>query len=735
MATQVIDQTPRNVYSAAAAQTIFPYTFLILVKTDITVEQNGNTLVVDDDYAVSDVTVLAGGNITLTSGASNNDAITIFRSQNFDREVDYQESGDFLAGTVNGDFNRMILMLQQNREEHERELQYDINDTISGRTIPALAARLGKVLGFDSAGDLNVQSFTDTGSASDATIAAAVDNHLNQTRYELGSTAAISSHDGISAGHIINTSYFDTNRTAGSASDAAFTNTTTVGKAGNWNDDDGAFYDADGKQFAIINRPRSVLQYGAGVGDSTTSIQAAINSIAATDGGKLLVPAKVYTLTAPLDVEFNGLDIVGDGANSIFSRSTDYGSTLRVFDSDGTEQIVGFWMRSIKFQSSGLTTSGAHIFLDALTVFNISEIYIRQGFIGFDLLGCTGGQISNVYMVFQEIFGGSAVGRKYLHLRSSANTAVAGSPQGGDVFFNNFNGRGAGGAATTVTQRGIEVNTADGYWFVNCHIGNTTQYNLLLDANAAESLGSCQFTQVWFDKCSGDNIRITGTTPAVIGRYYFTTCTIKGGGTAEFGVRLINSEADNIRFSDCTITEHNNHGIDIQASWTGKDASFWDNQILDNSFTTLNNASGINIADNVDNVHINGGEVRGTKHLRGIAIAGSNHDNVQINNVNVLDNPNAGMSKLEGTNIQQKNNIGFNPLGVDTAITVTASPFTYTNATGYNQEVRVGGGTVSVIAKNATNLSGLTFGMFTLGPSETLTVTYSGAPTMSAFGL
>ena len=83
---------------------------------------------------------------------------------------------------------------------------------------------------------------------------------------------------------------------------------------------------------------------------------------------------------------------------------------------------------------------------------------------------------------------------------------------------------------------------------------------------------------------------------------------------------------------------------------------------------------------------------------------------------------------LAHTNSLIANNIGM-PAVVAT-ITVTASPFTYT-ANARPETVFVAGGTVSAISQDGVGLPGLTSGAFTLGPYETLTVTYTAAPTLT----
>jgi hypothetical protein len=63
-----------------------------------------------------------------------------------------------------------------------------------------------------------------------------------------------------------------------------------------------------------------------------------------------------------------------------------------------------------------------------------------------------------------------------------------------------------------------------------------------------------------------------------------------------------------------------------------------------------------------------------------------------------------------------------------------ASTVAFTNTNGFGLEIVVSGGTVTVIAKNGVT-TGLTSGTFLVGPGETLTTTYSSAPTMLFFGV
>jgi hypothetical protein len=109
----VVGATTRNDYVASDNQTVFDYSFEILLDTDLKVYKNGIELTVDVDYSVSNVGVSGGGDITLTAGAANGDRVSILLAMPIDRATQYQDSGDFLASDVNADFDKAYIALNQ----------------------------------------------------------------------------------------------------------------------------------------------------------------------------------------------------------------------------------------------------------------------------------------------------------------------------------------------------------------------------------------------------------------------------------------------------------------------------------------------------------------------------------------------------------------------------------------------------------------------------------------------
>jgi len=118
---------PRAEYIASTGQTEFPFTFKVFKNSDIKVyntpsgqlaDDTADILILNNDYTVT-INGDDGGVVTLLSGASINDQITVLRELPVDRETDYQTNGDLLASTLNSDQN------------YQTYLAGDINEKLS----------------------------------------------------------------------------------------------------------------------------------------------------------------------------------------------------------------------------------------------------------------------------------------------------------------------------------------------------------------------------------------------------------------------------------------------------------------------------------------------------------------------------------------------------------------------------------------------------------------------------
>jgi len=174
----ITSQDARDEYTATAGQTVFNYTFKIYADTDLDVyitpagQEANDSADLTTAYTVDPSTIgdPNGGFITLDSGANSGDLVTIVSSMPYDRTVDYQNSGDFLPDTVNGDNDRQVSQIKQvvdlagRSPKYPNSLQNAVEQTID----------LPKPLGFwrDKADGTGVEKvdLTSTGTPTDSSV-------------------------------------------------------------------------------------------------------------------------------------------------------------------------------------------------------------------------------------------------------------------------------------------------------------------------------------------------------------------------------------------------------------------------------------------------------------------------------------------------------------------------------------------------------------------------------------
>jgi len=157
--------TTRNDYVATSGQTVFAYTFTALLNSDIKVLKNGTALALGsgNNYTLSGIGTY-GGNVTLTAGATTGDKIAIYLDMPLSRTTNYQNSGDFLALDVNGDFNKLWLAIQQGTTDLIRAIRRPVADagTIN-MELPIASSRASLLLGFDATGAVEVLPYSALG--------------------------------------------------------------------------------------------------------------------------------------------------------------------------------------------------------------------------------------------------------------------------------------------------------------------------------------------------------------------------------------------------------------------------------------------------------------------------------------------------------------------------------------------------------------------------------------------
>lgn len=96
-----------NQYTASAAQKVFIYEFMIYNDDEVQVQNGDTTLVLPTEYTVQDAGESSGGTITLVTGATNGDIITITGNSMIERSTTFTNGGDYLASAINGEYDRL----------------------------------------------------------------------------------------------------------------------------------------------------------------------------------------------------------------------------------------------------------------------------------------------------------------------------------------------------------------------------------------------------------------------------------------------------------------------------------------------------------------------------------------------------------------------------------------------------------------------------------------------------
>lgn len=129
--------------------TVFPYNFRILDADDLLVTVDG--VEQTSGYVVSGVGASSGGNVTFTTAPANGTTVLRARDIPIDRQTDYQANGDLLEETVDADFDRIVMILQQMFERLDRTPSIALGSALAGSiTLPAPGA--GQFLRWNLAG-------------------------------------------------------------------------------------------------------------------------------------------------------------------------------------------------------------------------------------------------------------------------------------------------------------------------------------------------------------------------------------------------------------------------------------------------------------------------------------------------------------------------------------------------------------------------------------------------------
>ena len=170
----------KNSYAGNSNTSVFQYTFKILANTELQViirASSGTETVktITTHYTVSGVGNASGGNVTFTSGniPATGETVVIRRVTAQTQNLDLVENDPFSAETVESAFDKLTSINQELQEQLDRSIKVSRTTSITTPEITDDAtSRAGKLLGFDSTGNVLDATIDGTGIAVSATNAA-----------------------------------------------------------------------------------------------------------------------------------------------------------------------------------------------------------------------------------------------------------------------------------------------------------------------------------------------------------------------------------------------------------------------------------------------------------------------------------------------------------------------------------------------------------------------------------
>ena len=139
-------------YTGDGSTKAFTYSNKIFVNTELEVYSDNVLQTLTTDYTVSGVGETTGGTVTYVTAPASDVSVVIVRVVPDTQATDYPAGGAFPSTTMEDDFDRRTIVSQQQLEKIGRALSIPAGEAQVDVTLPVIATRASKYLGFDSDG-------------------------------------------------------------------------------------------------------------------------------------------------------------------------------------------------------------------------------------------------------------------------------------------------------------------------------------------------------------------------------------------------------------------------------------------------------------------------------------------------------------------------------------------------------------------------------------------------------
>ncbi len=144
------DRRPRIGYVADGATQSFTFPFPVLAAEDLRIAIDGESEV--PAHTVSGVGDQAGGSVTFAAAPAADAQIVIWRAMPIERTANFSQAGELRAAALNGELNRLVMMLQEISARADDALRTAPEDIAEPLFLPNPSARAGRLLFFDAHG-------------------------------------------------------------------------------------------------------------------------------------------------------------------------------------------------------------------------------------------------------------------------------------------------------------------------------------------------------------------------------------------------------------------------------------------------------------------------------------------------------------------------------------------------------------------------------------------------------
>ena len=485
--------------------------------------------------------------------------------------------------------------------------------------------------------------------------------------------------------------------------------------------------------------------------DDTAAIQTAINACSIAGGGIVYLPTGTYNVSPGVnnyDLQLlSNVTIAGASqyATTIYDQSQNSSNPVPIIYSNGTSNVG---VRDIGLKGNVLSSTqanfnGGGVLLVGVNYFELRNLYCSYftnygfhiGTVGGGTGGCTYGTIDSVTVVgYRMGAGGISTGSNI-----NVNNLLFYTGEGFNIENGPCNAINVSNVVA-IHNDTVQPGTAFGYALdvvandgdmSAINISNVYVYGQWLTGIeiSADLNGSTNYnvSDIAVSNCildgsgsaSNYGVLVSADSGSVMERVSFTSCMAKNWAAAD-GFHFDN--AKNITLVNCISYNNAQQGYGIFA---GSEVRFTGCQALSNNTSNASGNSGFYLDTStaylVNCISGGGNQNYG---LRGVTAP----CNLYASDCDFTGNTDGSVLVGGGNGGRVSNCLGYNPTGPQTAPTIPASGTSLTNPFPFDTTVYVTGGTVTAIAVGGTS-TGLTSGSVFIPVGETITLTYSSAPT------